>query len=99
MAMTFGRGVDSGIVQRTFSIALVVMFGGLITNPFVTLKEPMSGVAPTKESKCQKAAAVDPLLISLPMVNTTKSTALPKSVAFSQARVTSSVTNASPWTS
>jgi len=45
-AMNFGRGMDSGIVQRTFRIHFVVMFGGLIVNPFVSLKEDMSGVAP-----------------------------------------------------
>jgi hypothetical protein len=46
MAITFGRGVESGIVQRTFRIDFVVMFGGLIVNPLVTLKEPISSVAP-----------------------------------------------------
>ena len=46
--------MDSGIVQRTFRIAFVVMFGGLIVNPFVNLKEAMSGVAPIIESMSEK---------------------------------------------
>ena len=53
--MNFGRGVESGIVQRTFKIALVVMFGGLIVNPFVSLKEDMSGVAPVGKPAIRRA--------------------------------------------
>ena len=53
-AMNFGRGMDSGIVQRTFRIPFVVMFGGLIVNPFVSLKEDMSGVAPEGGVECQE---------------------------------------------
>lgn len=45
-ATIFGRDVDSGIVQRTFRTAFVVMFGGSSMTPLVTLKEPMSHVAP-----------------------------------------------------
>ena len=52
--MSFGRGVESGIVQRTFRIAFVVMFGGLIVNPFVSLKEDISGVAPVGKPVIRK---------------------------------------------
>ena len=49
-AMNFGRGAVSGMVQRTFRIAFVVMCGGSIVNPFVSLKGGKSDVAPIKRN-------------------------------------------------
>ena len=48
--MILGGVVEAGIVQRIFKIALVMRFGGLIVNPFRTLKEAMSEVAPMVET-------------------------------------------------
>lgn len=74
IAITFGGVGEVGIVQRTFRIALVVMFGGSIVNPFVTLKEDISGVAPTIALRsCQRSNTSEIVLwaIDLPTVNTT----------------------------
>ena len=32
----FGRGTNSGMVRRTFTIIFVVVFSGLIVNPFIS---------------------------------------------------------------